>query len=182
MTDDASPPADDAPEAAKAAMNRADLLASLAFLVLGAFVFYGSWTMPRLEARRINPLTAPGLVPGLLSAALIVCGLVLCLRSLRAATPGGWAALRTMVISPMSGRALAVVALALVYTLGLIGLMPFWAATAIFVFCFILVFEVWLAAPRRPLIQSLPWAAGLAVVTAAAVTLAFERAFLVRLP
>jgi putative tricarboxylic transport membrane protein len=63
-----------------------------------------------------------------------------------------------------------------------VGTLPFWAATGLFVFCFIMVFECWLAAPRKPLLQSLPWALGLAVVTAAAVTLVFERAFLVRLP
>lgn len=165
-----------------ALMVRADLLAALVFIILGALILYGSWTMPRLEVRRIHPMTVPGLVPGLLSVALMICGAVLAWRSVRTPAPGGWRSLRDALVSPQAGRASVVAALALIYTLGLVGLLPFWSATALFVFAFILVFEVWLAEPRRPLLRSLPWATGLAVVTATAVTLVFERAFLVRLP
>ena len=90
--------------------------------------------------------------------------------------------LAAAVTSGAAGRVGMVLVLTLTYTLGLVGLVPFWLATGLFVFAFILVFELWLAEPRRRLAQSLPWALGLAVVTAAAVTLVFERAFLVRLP
>jgi len=171
-----------AEERAASAMARADLIAALVFIVLGAAVLYGSWTMPRLEARRIHPLTVPGLVPGLLSAALIICGVVLAVRAARTPAQDGWRTLGAALVSQQAMRAGIVAVLALVYTLGLVGLLPFWGATALFVFAFILVFEIWLAEPRRTLMQSLPWAAGLAVFTAAAVTLVFERAFLVRLP
>lgn len=174
--------APDQDERATAAMVRADLIAALVIIVLGAAILYGSWTMPRLEVRRIHPMTVPGLVPGMLSVALLVCGAVLAWRSVRTPTPGGWQSLRDALFSQQTARAGVVAALALIYTLGLVGWLPFWGATALFVFAFILVFEVWLAEPRRPLMQSLPWAAGLAVVTAIAVTLVFERAFLVRLP
>lgn len=169
-------------EGHSAAMIRADLLASLFFIVLSASMLYGSWTMDRLANRRINPMTVPGLVPGLLSLALLVCGLVLAWRSLRSPAPGGWSDLGHAVTAAPSRRAGMVLLLALFYTLGLIGLVPFWLATGLFVFAFILVFETWLAAPRRPLLQSLPWALGLAIATAAIVTVVFERAFLVRLP
>jgi hypothetical protein len=171
------------PDAAEApAMIKADLLASLFFIVLAATTLYGSWTMDRLVNRRINPMTAPGLVPGLLSAALLVCGIILAVRSLRLPAAGGWSALGTNVTSSAAQRAGMVLVLTLVYALGLIGLLPFWLATGLFVFAFILVFEAWLAAPRRSLLQTLPWAFGLAVATAGIVTLVFERAFLVRLP
>lgn len=163
-------------------MLRADLLAGLFFIVLGAAILYGSWTMPRLEVRRIHPMTVPGLVPGLLSIALIVCGSILAFRSWRAPAPGGWSELGRAVVSEAARRALAVIVLVLIYTLGLVGLVPFWAATAAFVFAFIVVFEIWLATVKRPWVASLLWAAGLAVTASAAVTLVFERAFLVRLP
>ena len=163
-------------------MIKADLLASLFFIVLSATTIYGAWTMDRLANRRINPMTAPGLVPGLLGAALLICGIVLALRSLRTPAATGWSALGANVISSAAQRAGVVLVLALVYTLGLIGLVPFWLATGLFVFAFILVFEAWLAEPRRSLLRSLPWALGLAVATAAIVTIVFERAFLVRLP
>ena len=58
----------------KAAANAADLLSGLLFVLVGLAVLYGSWTMPRLANRGIHPLTAPGLVPGLLALALLVCG------------------------------------------------------------------------------------------------------------
>ena len=169
-------------EAEAPAMIKADLLASLFFIVLSATTLYGSWTMDRLANRRINPMTAPGLVPGLLSAALLICGFVLAARSLRTPAAGGWSALGANVTSAAAQRSGVVLILALVYTLGLIGLVPFWLATGLFVFSFILVFEAWLAAPRRSLWRSLPWAIGLAVATAGIVTIVFERAFLVRLP
>ena len=173
---------DDGGEINSPAMIRADLLASLFFILLSASMLYGSWTMDRLANRRINPMTAPGLVPGLLSLALLVCGVVLAWRSVRSPAQGGWNELGHAITAAPARRAGMVLLLALVYTLGLIGLVPFWLATGLFVFAFILVFETWMATPRRPLWQSLPWALGLAVATAAIVTIVFERAFLVRLP
>ncbi|SFV37952.1 putative tricarboxylic transport membrane protein [Devosia crocina] len=167
---------------ANPAMIKADLLAGLIFIVLGVAVFYGAWTMDRLEVRRIQPLTIPGLVPGMLSLALTVCGVVLTLRSLRQSMPGDWQFLGQAILSGATGRAMVVMALALVYTLGLVGTLPFWAATFLFVFAFIMVFECWLAEPRKPILPSLLWALGIAVVTSATVTLVFERVFLVRLP
>lgn len=163
-------------------MVKADLLTGLFFILLGLAIFYGAWTMDRLEVRRIHPLTIPGLVPGMLSVALTICGFILAFRSLRAPAPGGWQQLSGAVLSGAAGRAGVVMLLALIYTLGLVGTLPFWAATGIFVFAFILCFECWLAAPRRPLLKSLPWALGLAVATAIVVTLVFEHLFLVRLP
>jgi hypothetical protein len=181
MTNDieAPPPSDEAPWPG---MIKADLLAGLFFIVLGLAIFYGAWTMDRLEVRRIHPMTVPGLVPGLLSAALTLCGAILAFRSIRSPAPGGWQQLSGGLLSVASGRAAAVMLLALIYTLGLVGTLPFWAATGLFVFAFIMLFECWLAEPRRPWLKSLPWALGLAVVTAGVVTLVFERAFLVRLP
>jgi len=172
-------PSEDEPNPA---MIRADLLAGLVFILLGVAIFYGAWTMDRLEVRRIHPLTAPGLVPGLLSAALTLCGTILALRSVRTPSENGWQSLGQAVFSGAAMRAIAVIVLALVYTLGLVGTLPFWAATALFVFAFIMIFECWLAEPRKPVVPSLFWALGLAIVSSAVVTLVFQRAVLVRLP
>ena len=177
--DDAGAAAD---QAHSPAMVRADLLTAIVFIVLAAAMLYGSWTMDRLEVRRIHPMTIPGLVPGMLSLGLTLCGVILSVRSLRQKAEGGWQQLQGALLSSAAGRALVVMGLALVYTLVLIGNMPFWAATGLFVFAFILVFECWLAEPRRPLLTSGLWALGLAIATSGIVTLVFERAFLVRLP
>ncbi|WP_417308290.1 tripartite tricarboxylate transporter TctB family protein [Devosia sp.] len=178
----ATPPESISDPIADARMNRADLVAALFLLALGGAMLFGAWTMDRLEIRRINPLTAPGLVPGLLSLALILCAAILAIRSIRRAAPGGWAALRAALVSRSAQRAGIVIGLVLIYTLGLVGRIPFWAATGLFVFTFVMVFEVWIADPKRPIRVSLPWAAGLAIVTAAVVTLVFQYGFLVRLP
>ena len=82
-----------------APMVRADLVAAVVFIIFGALVLYGSWTMPRLEVRRIHPLTIPGLVPGLLSLALIACGVILAIRSLRARAIGGWQVLGEALVA-----------------------------------------------------------------------------------
>ncbi|MHA6299601.1 tripartite tricarboxylate transporter TctB family protein [Devosia sp. CAU 1758] len=169
-------------DASQPGMVKADLLTGLFFIVLGLAIFYGAWTMDRLDIRRIHPMTVPGLVPGMLSVSLTLCGAILSFRSIRSPAPDGWKQLSGALISGAAGRAAAVMVLALIYTLGLVGTLPFWAATGLFVFAFILLFECWLAEPRRRVLNSLPWALGLAVVTAGVVTLVFERAFLVRLP
>ena len=164
------------------AMIKADLVTGLFFIVLAAATLFGALSMDRLEARRINPMTVPGLVPGLLALALLVCGLILTTRSWRLSAPGGWTDLGRAITASAAQRAGAVLVLTLTYALLLVGLLPFWLATGLFVFVFILTFESWLSTPRRPLLATFPWALGLAVVTAAVVTLVFERLFLVRLP
>jgi putative tricarboxylic transport membrane protein len=179
MTTDTPPPSETAPEPG---MIKADLLAGLFFILLGLAIFYGAWTMDRLEVRRIHPMTVPGLVPGMLAIALTLCGTILSFRSLRTPASGGWQQLSGAVLSSAAARAATVMLLALIYTLGLVGTLPFWAATGLFVFTFIMVFECWLSEPRKPWRKSLLWASGLAVATATVVTLVFERAFLVRLP
>ncbi|MFN4211974.1 MAG: hypothetical protein ACK4G5_15505, partial [Devosia sp.] len=53
---------------------RADLITAVVLIALGLLVTYLSWTMPRLEARRIHPATIPGLVPIMLGVLLTLCG------------------------------------------------------------------------------------------------------------
>jgi putative tricarboxylic transport membrane protein len=162
---------------------KADLLAGVFFLVLGLTIVYMSWDMPRLEVRRIHPATIPGLVPGLLGGALALCGFLLALHSARVApVAGGWEGFRRQFTSTEAVRVLALAALVLVYTLGLVGWLPFWLATGVFVFACIVAFEVWLTGVPAPLLRSVLWAAVQAVIVAGIVTVVFERGFLVRLP
>ena len=53
----------------------ADRTGGLIWIVFGAAVIYGSWVMDRLESLGIPPSTAPGVVPGMLGAFIIVFGL-----------------------------------------------------------------------------------------------------------
>lgn len=160
----------------------ADFLTGVLLTALGLAVLYLSWTMPRLAERRIHPATIPGLVPILLGAALALCGALLAWRSWRIREPDGWARLGGALASREARRVAAAGALVLVYTLGLVGSMPFAAASALFIAAFILTFEVWLSDEKLPLARSLPWALLIAVIGAGGVYLVFQRVFLVRLP
>jgi hypothetical protein len=166
-------------------MDRADLLAALALFTLGAAILWWSWSMPRLEMRRIHPLTVPGLVPGLLGGTLMLCSAILGLRAwqrMRKGTRAGWRALARVLSGDAARRVTVLSALILTYTLVLVGLVPFWVATALFVCAAIALFELVLTDQPRPLRAGFTWAAGQAIVVAVTVTLVFERGFLVRLP
>lgn len=154
---------------------RADFWFSLFLMLLGAAVVFESWRMPRLENLGIDPLSAPGLTPGLLGVVLTILGLWLFLQS-RARKPEQ----AESDSSASSGwlRVAITLALCLSYSLILLGWLPFWAATAVFLLVFIFVFSdaawpLW----KRALVASL-----IAVAGSAAVTLLFEQVFLVRLP
>lgn len=162
-------------------MARVDLIAAAIFIALGGAVAYLSWIMPRLENRGVHPLTVPGLVPGMLGLLLAICGVIVLVRALRS-PKSPWRAFLSGLAGTESLRVAVVALLVLVYTLGLVDRVPFWAATFLFVFAFILTFEIYLTDARKPLLKSLPWATAIAAGTAIAVTLVFERAFLVRLP
>lgn len=162
---------------------RADLLTGLIILALGIAVVWMSWNMPRLSTRGIHPATAPGLVPGLLGVALTLCGAILAGRSLPVfGDRAGWTAFSGLFTTPEAGRVTATLVLALIYALVLVGWLPFWAATALFVFAFIVMFERGFAASPHPLWRTILTAAIQAIVVAIVVTLVFERGFLVRLP
>ncbi len=161
---------------------RADLLTAVVLVILGLLVFYLSWTMPRLEARHVHPATIPGLVPMLLGAALTVCGAFLGLGAWRIRAPNGWRALGLVLLTRQAMRVVAVLALALVYTLVLVGWLPFWAASMLFVFSFIFLFEVVLTRELTHVLRSVLWGLTVAIVAGAGIAYVFERIFLVRLP
>lgn len=183
MTDqtEASGAHDTAPDPTGAAA-RADLIAAIMLTGLGIAVAWNAYGMDRLEARRINPFTVPGLVPFILGLALSGLGLLLALRSWRLSVPGAGAALFRAVLSWSAVRVMAVLALALAFTLGLVGWLPFWLASSLFVFGFILLFETVLADAPTPLPRALFWALAVGFGTGLGVSYVFGDIFLVRLP
>jgi putative tricarboxylic transport membrane protein len=165
-------------------MARADLVTGAVLFVLAVAVIYGAWTMDRLEPRQIHPASAPGLTPGLLGIALAVASLVLVAGALKRRRPAiPPPADADAAIQPPDSGALArlatAAALCLVYAIGLVGRMPFWLATSIFVTAFIAIFEWW--EPERRL-RRLAWALFLGLATGLVVSYAFRDIFLVRLP
>jgi putative tricarboxylic transport membrane protein len=162
---------------------RWDLWTAAAFLVLGLAIVSLAWAMPTYREQKGEIYTAPGLVPGIYGLVIAGLSIWLAVRSVRRgalsavgvtseAGPDGTSNLRLAFAS----------ALALLFCVGLIGRMPFWAAAATFVTAFIAVFE-WR--------QGVPWALRLkllgtallqGIVTGVAVMLVFEKIFYVRLP
>ena len=169
--------AENAPEQGPSAT--ADLAWSLAWIAVGAAMFVGGYTMDRLENQHINPYTAPGLVPALLGIGIFILGLILLVRSvqLRSHEHAGSAA-------QMSAQRLVLaVVLCIAYAAGLVGHgVPFWLATAAFVFVAILAFRWADLKAHGQLARGVAVAAACAIGTAAGVTLVFQELFLVRLP
>lgn len=164
---------------------RADLITGAVLLAFGLAVIAESYGMPRLEERRINPWTVPGLVPGLLGAVIAVLGGVLALRSLFAGALRPRAARSAEQDAERRANAAALFlcgALCLAYAVGLVGRIPFWLATGLFVFAFVALFE-WRAGEAGPARRrNLLAAAAIAAASALVIPYFFERVFLVRLP
>jgi putative tricarboxylic transport membrane protein len=158
-------------------MPRADFVTGLVFALLGLGVVWASLDMPRFAERNANPYTVPGLVPGALGAILLVLGVVLFGRAVLA---GGWrlGAVR-LHAGPDVRRLMLALVLCLGYAAGLVGHIPFWLATFLFVALFVILFE-WHGESRRMgrIGVALVYGAAVSVV----VTLVFEKLFLIRLP
>jgi Tripartite tricarboxylate transporter TctB family len=168
----------------------ADRIGGLIWIVFGAAVIYGSWMMDRLETLGIPPSTAPGVVPGLLGAFIIVFGLVLVVRRDAVSTP---AFAEADVAAPAEAqpeesdfhwkRAALSAFLCLAYGGALLGSgIPYWLLTTAFLFLHIVLLDETTDVPARFDLRRAVTAAILAPAFATAVTLIFQYIFLVRLP
>jgi hypothetical protein len=165
-----------------AGMARADFVTGLVLVALGLAVVVESLRMPRFEALQINPYTVPGLVPGVLGLVILILGGVLAARAARA---GGWrlgGGSAWWRREGGVGRLVPSLALCLGYAALLVGRLPFWLATWLFVSSFITLFEWPLAGSRRERGVRLAFALAFGLVVAVVVAYVFERVFLVRLP
>jgi len=167
------------------ASPRADFVGALVWIAFGVSIVGGSIAMDRMERFGAMGYMAPGLVPGILGAMLVVLGGLLLIRAVRqramSALSQSWrpsAEGRAMLV-----RSAIVTGLSLVYTLVLVGHgLPFWLVTVAFVFVFMLVFYVPECREKGQTLRGLAISAIVAVATSATVTLVFEKVFLVRMP
>lgn len=160
----------------------ADLITSVFLAGVGIIVFVNAYQMPRLEQRNVHPLTVPGLVPMMLGGVLVVLSLLLAYRSFRNTDSESMRELMALLRSREAARAAAGAGLVLLFVLVLIGKMPFWAASALFIFAFIIVLEVFLDDEPPKLVRSVIWALLTASIASAAIYYLFAQIFLVRLP
>ncbi len=152
---------------------RSDLWGGAAWVGFGLLILAESLRMDRFESMGAQLYAMPGFVPGLIGGLIALLGVALMLRGLLQRRGAQAAPLRLI-----NTRVAITLALTLVYAGLLIGRVPFWLATALFVAVFVALF-----APddqtrtRRALV-----AVTAGVLTSAVVTLMFEQVFLVRLP
>ncbi|WP_376098944.1 tripartite tricarboxylate transporter TctB family protein [Roseomonas sp. CCTCC AB2023176] len=149
-------------------------------LAFGIAVVVECLGMPTFAEQSGTGLTAPGIVPGFYGVVIAILAIFLALRTLRRNDPARPAGTGPAETGNDNGSLALAAGLALLYAVVLIGRLPFWLATAVFVFLFIAGFE-WPRGPAgRP--RRLADAALIGLATGGAVTLLFERLFLVRLP
>ncbi len=168
---------------------RADLTDGLGWVALGVAVLAGSLVMDRLESQHINPVTVPGLLPGLLGIAMVLLGLVLALRSVgRGALQSAPVKTAPAALADLKEQRLrlwVVIALCVLYGVVLVGHgLPFWLASAVYVTGSVLMLERIGRTPVRAGLTAGAWLQALAVGLGAAVIthLVFQEIFLVRLP
>ncbi len=161
---------------------RWDLYIAAVFLCLGIAIIAGALAMPTFYDRLQQTYTAPGLVPSLYGAVVALLSVWLGARALMRGAlkpaPAAGAAREGYSNFRLACAAL----LCLVFAVGMVGRLPFWLATGLFVFAFIALFEWQEGVSWRRRLRPLLTGAAVAAGTAIGVTLVFEKLFLVRLP
>ena len=174
----------DLPEAEAKAIAATELRAGLAWVLFGVAVLALSLRMDRLEAQHINPVTAPGLLPGLLGIVTLLLGGLMFLRSWRRG--GRFVGGPRIAMSGLAMRRLGLVlGLIVAYAVVLLGRgLPFWIGAAIYVTASILLLQAPQRAAEGRGLTAREAAVALAIGLAAGgiITLVFQDAFLVRLP
>ena len=162
---------------------RTDLWTAAVFLAAGIAIIYASWLMPTFREQLGQAYTAPGLVPALYGTVIAILALWLGARSIgRGAFRRSTGGSRQRREGYSNARLVLAAVLCLAFAVGMVGRLPFWLATAIFVFLFILLFEWRTGMSWRARARPILTAALLAAGTGIAVVLVFQRVFYVRLP
>ena len=163
----------------------ADTIASFILVVFAGGILIESLRMERLSHLNINPFTAPGVVPGLVSVLLLASSGAMLIRSIRR---GGLVGISQLHLNfslqdASVQRVVLTLGLTLSFALGLLGNMPFGLAASIFVFAFLLIMDR-NTLPSVSDIKAAPLvrAASIALIAGYGVSTLFSEVFLVRLP
>ena len=167
-------------------MIRKDFITSIVLIAFSISVIVMSYTMPRLEHRGIDPLSAPGVVPGFIGVILLVLALILFFRSIKNGGYRVWATGRDSDAGDRNWgaacRVLLTLVLSLMYAVGFLGKVNYSVATAAYIFGFICIFELEPGQKPAARIRIAGWAMVQAAIAAALVTVVFQKLFLVDLP
>lgn len=156
-------------------MALADRLMAVFLMVLGLAMLWGGFVMERLEVRQIHPLSIPGLVPMGLGVLIAICGVLLFISS------GKSSAKEVLDLGNRSNLIWALV-LCLVFSVVLVGWIPFYMATFLFISAFSARFTWPEKATTGEVLRKCLFALALGLVFSVLISTLFQYAFLVRLP
>jgi Tripartite tricarboxylate transporter TctB family len=161
---------------------RIDLRIAMFFIVLGCTIIGLSLRMPTGLDQKGAIYTAPGLVPGIYGFTIV--GLSIWLGARAVGRMGRGESGVPLAIGDAAGnwRLIGAALLCVLYSVGLIGRLPFWMATVVFVTLFIALFEWESGLTARDRLRPLATALAQGLITGLLVTLVFEKIFYVRLP
>ena len=166
-------------------MPRADFITSIGLIAFGIAVLVLSIQMPRFEEQGVNRFSVPGIVPGFLGSIVAVLGLVLFIRSIirkgyKLGLDG--AAVSRFFKAEMTKRFAVTILVSVAYGWGMIGRINYEVATAVYIFAFIVIFDVKWRQGIKTQWKKILIAAIIAVLVGGIVGTTFRRLFLVNLP
>ena len=149
-----------------------DRAQGLFWIALGGAIFYASWTMDRLASLGVKPFSAPGLLPGILGAFIVLLGIAMLLRGRQEETePIQWR------------RILLPLALCLGFAGGMVGRgIPFWVAAWVFVAVMIWTLQYRDRKLKGNLRRLAALSLSIGLGASVAIALVFQELFLIRLP
>ena len=158
-----------------------DLLTGIGWLALATAIVIGSWVMDRLPHLGATFHTIPGLVPGLLGAAIGLMAVLLIARALRGGALAQAHVPRVSVAEHW--RLIVIVVIGLIYAVGLVGHgLPFWLVSATFIAVFVILFQLPDRRANGTLARGAVFALLFGVVAGLIIHYGFQDVFLVRAP
>jgi TRAP-type C4-dicarboxylate transport system permease large subunit len=125
-------------------MPKADFVVSILLMGFGVWIVLHSLQMPRFKELDADPLSVPGIVPGILGTVIFLLSLVVFIRSL---TRRGYRlglnrqTLKNFFKETSSQRMLLTIFICIVYGSFMVGSINYYPATFIFVLVFIILFQ-----------------------------------------
>jgi hypothetical protein len=166
-------------------MPKADFVVSILLMGFGVWIVLHSLQMPRFKELNADPMSVPGIVPGILGTVIFILSLVVFIRSL--ARRGYQLGLNRQTLQSFfqetsSQRMLLTIFICIVYAIFMIGSMNYYPATFSFVLVFIIIFQFRGAQNSSARGKMLLFAALQALLAAGIVGAVFRYLFLVDLP
>jgi putative tricarboxylic transport membrane protein len=166
-------------------MPKADFVVSILLMGFGVWIVLHSLQMPRFKELDADPLSVPGIVPGILGTVIFLLSLVVFIRSL---TRRGYRlglnrqTLKNFFKETSSQRMLLTIFICIVYGSFMVGSINYYPATFIFVLVFIILFQFRGAQGAATRGKMLMFAVLQALLVAGIVGAVFRYLFLVDLP